>query len=177
MARHRYRGSVQLHISGRDLLALQQYHDAQVAQIRAAAAAKHASVMANLSPGALKLHTHFYGGLAIGIYVLSLIVTFASGGNIPVVVVPWAILAILDWHNFITLHGIISWRLWWLEHRGWVIAGFIFGYWVLLFTPIIYLIQCITRADEIREWQRQKLQARIAELERQVLPQPTQPAE
>ncbi len=63
MARHRYRGSVQLHISGRDLLALQQYHDAQVAQIRAAAAAKHAGVMANLSPGSLKLHTHLYGGL------------------------------------------------------------------------------------------------------------------
>ncbi len=46
-----------------------------------------------------------------------------------------------------------------------------------MFTPIIYLIQCIMRADEIREWQRQKLQARNAELERQVLPQPTQPAE
>lgn len=156
----------------RDMYRLQQERRQQLQAERAAA---NEQAMAQLSPLAIKLHNPVYGSIALAVYLLCLLITLVSNGNVPLVIVPWAVFAIVDWHNFITLHGLIPWKLWWSEHRGWVIVGLIVLYLLFLFTPIVYLAQCIQLAPRVLQQQRDRLRDEIARLEAELRALPPQP--
>ena len=82
-------------------------------------------------------------------------------------------LAAADWHNFITLHGVIPWMsLWRSGPGGWMLAlllmSLLLGNGLILLLPPVYLAQAWRMAPEVRRLEHQRVLARIAQLEREM---------
>lgn len=172
--RSRSRSNVQIHLTGRDILEMQRREDELVAQLQEEHHEASERAMHEMGTVAVRVHTPLWAGIGLGVYVVLALLSLAFAA--PVVALAY-VLAFFDWHNFVTLHGFVPWRLMWhraqLRDTFWgpmlllAVVGLLTCIW-----PAIYLIQNIRLAGDVREIQRERVQAQIAELERQVLPSP-----
>lgn len=139
--------------------------------------AEHAGHMEALpATRALWLHTPTGVAVSAALYGVGLVLAFALNVALPLYVM-LGVLAVLDWHNLVTLHGLIDWAT--LRLRG----GFPFWGLVtaaVLFSPfwgVVYLAQCVWLVPSVREAQHAATQARIAALEQELGIAPTTPSD
>jgi len=183
--------NVQIHLTGRDLLEMEQRQQeaartaeaarqqqltefqARGAEMRAQEATVHLQHMAALARPARWLHTRAGAGVTLGVFALGWIVAFALGW-------PWLLmlqtlaLAIIDWRNFSSFHNVIPWRVWQVSgHMDWWASlglGLLLFGW--LFMPAVYGVQTWRGAGALSAADQAALKARIATLEAELLPPP-----
>ncbi len=172
--------NVQVHLTGRDLVEMQRLqaeaataHQQLVEQTRAQEAAAQTHHLATLNSAARWLHTPLGAIATLVVFVVGWILMF--GASTPVIVIGLPIaLAIIDWRDFSSFHGAISWNVWRAEGkngRWWTLAIVLWLYgW--LFMPVVYAIQAWRRAGEVKAASHAALDAQIASLEAVVLPRP-----
>lgn len=180
------RPNVQVHLTGRDLMEMQR----QIEQVREREATAQKQHLATLNGAARWLHTPLGAIITLAVFAIGIVVVLASGApdsnpsfavmglsELVVIGLPIA-LAVIDWRDFSSFHGVIPWNVWRAEGktgRWWILAVALALYgW--LFMPAVYAIQAWQRADEVREASHTALDAKIAALEAQVLPAPPAPA-
>jgi hypothetical protein len=125
--------------------------------------------MQQLSPLAIKLHINpLYSSVALG--VLSILTLIGLPTSIPLWFAAGALYAV-DWHNVTTLHGKINWSLFRYTRGNALYWLAVCGLALFCFVPAaIYLIQCLSMREQVKQIERAKMQAQIAQLEQQVLP-------
>lgn len=166
--------SVQIHLTGQDLLELERARQQKIAQARAAAAEAQAAHMATLPKPARWLHTQYGAGGTLGLFALALALAFIF--NWPwLLLVETIALAILDWRDLATLHNAIPWTVWRVEGSRWRYYGLGALLWLYgwTFLPAVYAIQAWRSTGALDAADHAALQARIAALEAEVLPAST----
>lgn len=160
--------SAAAHFSGVDPLEPQRRRQEQIDTLTAAGPANHAA-MANLNAVARWLHTPLGAALLALASVVGLVLALSPlEQGVPLVLLTVA-LAIVDWHNLVSLHGSINWPRLHVTHPTgywWALVGMVLCGWIGL--PGIYAVQAWLAAPAVRTAERAATQARIAELEREL---------
>lgn len=175
---------VQVHLTGRDLLDMEQREQAaQAAQAAAIAALHqqavdtHAARMAALAGPALSLYRQPTAYAALGVFA---VVTLAGFVWQPAIYASMALagaLAVVDWGNLSTLHGRIHWRAFFATRRGWAWVAAVCMVAFYFVPAVAYLVQNIQLVPRVADAQRARLHDEIARLEATVQQPPTVPPE
>lgn len=137
-------------------------------QLSQQALSRYEQRLAALNPVARWLHTSAGVSVVASLYLIGAVLAFGFG-SVDVLFGLTLALLLADWHNVTTFHGLIPWRAWFYAYRT--------GAWVLVvclilvgvaFVPAVYAIQAYRAIPRIRALRQAQVDARIAELERDV---------
>lgn len=163
---------VQVRLTGRDLLEMEQRqqeeeaeHATAIAELHQQAVDRHTARMAQLAVPALYLYRQPYALAALALFA---IVTLAGFAWQPALCVSMALagaLAVVDWGNLSTLHGRIHWAAFFATRSTW---AWVAAVCMVLFyyVPVAaYLVQNLQLVPSVADAQRARLRDDIARLE------------